>query len=202
MTGRQARADDAHLRHALELIARIGTGMLTTRDRDGHAVSRPVATLRAGAFDGNLWFFTSVASHKASEVRARPQVNVAYASPRDNRFVSVSGLASVRRDRRRIAALWTPAQRVYFPGGPDHPDLTLLRVRVATIEYWDGPASLVGRALRFAVAAATGNADATGDNRTLALDGDGRHARQLRGNTRGAAGRVERDTGRPKRQRK
>lgn len=184
-----AARDLARLR---ALIADIGVAMLTTRGRDGRWVSRPVATL--APFDGELWFFTSAASHKAAELEADPRVNVAYASPRDNAFASLSGHAVLQRDRRRIAALWSELQRVNFPGGPGDPDLVLIRVGVETAEYWDGPPSLVGRAVRFAAAALTGDADLLGDNRTLRIEhgSDGVQARSLHGNTRGDAGRIER----------
>ena len=172
------------------LIQDIGVAMLTTRACDGRYVSRPVATLPA-PFDGSLWFFTSASSHKAAEIRAHPRVNLAYASPPRNVYVSVSGVASVRRDRRRIDALWSASQHVWFPGGKDDPDLTLVRVRVETAEYWDGPASLVGKALRFVAAAVAGNADVLGDNRTVRIEDHGRHGRVVHGNTRGDAARVQ-----------
>lgn len=194
---RKATPDpDDELQRIGALIDAIGIGMLATRAADGAWVSRPVAPLPGeDGFNGTLWVFTSKASHKASEIRAHPWVNLAMASPRDNAFVSLSGQARVRRDSRRIAALWTPAQRIWFPGGPDDPDLTLLRLDVETAEYWDGPTSWAGKALRFAVAAATRNPDATGSNRTVRIErqprGDHATARVVRGNTRGDAARAE-----------
>jgi general stress protein 26 len=171
---------DSVLETLQAMIRDIRVAMLTTRARDGHYVSRPVASLPA-PFDGSLWFFCSASSHKAAEIRAHPQVNLAYASPERNSYVSVSGLASVRRDRRRIAALWSETQRVWFPGGPDDRDLTLIRVRVETAEYWDGPASIAGKALRFVAAALAGNADLLGENRTLRVDDGGRHGTNVQG---------------------
>lgn len=184
------RDRDDGLRTLACLVERIGIAMLVTRTPEGRSVSRPVAT--AGFEGGTLWFFASAASDKVAQVKADPRVNLAYASPALNSYVSISGHARVRRDRRRIRALWTAAQRVYFPGGPEDPDLTLIHVQVQTAEYWDGPATRVGQALRFVLAAATGNADRTGDNRTLRVQEDGHAARTVRGNTRGDAGRVQR----------
>ena len=185
-----AAKPDPVLQALQAMIQDIGVAMLTTRARDGRYVSRPVATLPA-PFDGNLWFFTSASSHKAAEIRAHPRVNLAYASPSRNVYVSVSGDARVRRDRRRIDALWSAAQHLWFPGGKDDPDLTLVRVRVETAEYWDGPASLAGKALRFVAAAVAGNADLLGDNRTVRIEDHGRHGRVVHGNTRGDAARAQ-----------
>jgi general stress protein 26 len=149
-----------------------------------------VATQKAG-FDGDLWFFTSAASHKAAEIKAHPKVNVSYASQDRNTYVSVSGTATVRRDRGRIDALWSDVLKVYFPNGKDDPDVTLIRVKVETAEYWDGPGSLAGKALSFVLAAVTQDADAMGDNRTLQLDPRRGKAKLVSPSTRGAAARVE-----------
>jgi general stress protein 26 len=195
MTSATRGRPDPGLEGLHAMIRDIGVAMLTTRAHDGRYVSRPVATLPA-PFDGSLWFFCSASSHKAAEIRAHPQVNLAYASPERNRYVSVSGLARVRRDRRRIEALWSETQRVWFPGGPDDRDLTLIRVRVETAEYWDGPASITGKVLRFVAAAVAGNADLLGENRTLRVEDRGRRSRVVHGNTRGDAGRAQSRTGR------
>ena len=172
------------------MIEDIEIAMLVTRSRDGHYVSRPVATQKA-EFDGDLWFFTSAASHKAAEIKAHSKVNVSYASQDRNTYVSVSGTATVRRDRSKIDALWSDVLKVYFPNGKDDPDVTLIRVKVETAEYWDGPGSLAGKALSFVLAAVTQDADAMGDNRTLQLDRARGKAKVVSPSTRGAAARVE-----------
>lgn len=186
-----ASTADFERKHLAALLADIGTAMLTTRTRDGYLVSRPVAT-RKGAPDDELWFLTSASSHKAAEIRAQPQVNIAYVDAAKNRFVSVSGRASVRRDRAKIDALWSAADKVFFPGGKDDPDVTLLRLRIETAEYWDGPGTLVGKVFGFLAAAITGDADRMGQNQTLRIDPGRGGTRVVAGNSRGAAGRVER----------
>jgi general stress protein 26 len=185
-----AKARDDNFRLLGSMIEDIEIAMLVTRSRDGHYVSRPVATQKA-EFDGDLWFFTSAASHKAAEIKAHPQVNVSYASQDSNTYVSVSGTATVRRDRSKIDALWSDVLKVYFPNGKDDPDVTLIRVKVDTAEYWDGPGSLAGKALSFVLAAVTQDADAMGDNRTLQLDRGRGKAKVVSPSTRGAAARVQ-----------
>jgi general stress protein 26 len=83
-----------------EMIEDIRIAMLTTAMQDGTLRSRPMAT-RQVEFDGDLWYFTQAGAAKAEEIRANPHVNVSYASPRENRYVSVSGTAAVVRDRGR-----------------------------------------------------------------------------------------------------
>ena len=179
---------DSELQHLGELVDGIGVAMLVTRTEDG-LVSRPVAILRTGSLT-ELWFFTSAASHKAIELATWPQVNLAFADGARNRYLSVSGHASFERDHRRFDSLWREDMRVYFPGGRDDPDLRLVRVQMETAEYWEGPESAIGKALRFVLAGIAEDADLLGDNRTLALE-DGA-AIVVHGNTRGDAGRRQR----------
>ncbi len=157
-----------NIRKLADLIKGIDIAMLTTTSADGRLVSRPLAT-QAVEFDGDLWFATSADSHKVAEIRANPRVNVAYASRDRNDYVSVSGLAQVVDDRARTAQLWTPAMKAFFPGGPDDPDLRLIRVAVESAEYWDGPGTVFGKALHFLMSAASENPRVLAENETLQI---------------------------------
>jgi len=194
-----SRNIDPQIQRLAALTKDIGVAMLVTRTREGQLVSRPV---QQAGFDGALWFFTSAASHKAAEIRAHPQVNVAYADASGNTFVSISGTARVRRERSRIDSMWREPMRAFFPGGKEDPDITLIRVQVDSAEYWDGPGMLAGKALRFLLATATQDPDLLGDNRTLQIDPSGRHAAVVHGNTRGDAARAEREAPRKTTKRK
>lgn len=95
------------------LIEGIEIAMLTTRTADGSMVSRPVQTLQ---FNGGneLVFFTAANSAKLDELTEHPDAPLSYADPKQGRFVSVRGTASIDRDAATIEALWTPVQRVFF----------------------------------------------------------------------------------------
>ena len=147
-----------------ELIEDIRIAMMTTRDADGSLRSRPLQTLRC-ADEGTLWFFTSASSAKVEEAAAGGwQVNLSYANPGKMDYVSISGHATLSRDRELMKALWNKWVEVFFPKGLDDPDLALLRVDIDKAEYWDSPGTAVGRAYGIAKALLTGNTDATGDN--------------------------------------
>jgi len=90
--------------------------------------------------DGGLWFFTRASDAKVDEALLHPHVNVSDIEASQNRYVSVSGSATLVRDREKIRQLWNEGERAWFPRGPDDPDLALLRVSVERAEYWDGPA--------------------------------------------------------------
>lgn len=155
-----------------EMIEDIGTAMLTTAAEDGTLRSRPMATPRA-EFDGTLWFFTGLDTAKTTEVAGQRHVNVAYSSPSDQRYVSLSGVATIVRDRAKAEQLWQPAYRAWFPAGLDDPDLALLRVDVEHAEYWDPGSSRMQTLAGFVKALATGTRMTGGDHEKVVLDTSG-----------------------------
>jgi general stress protein 26 len=149
-----------------KLIKGISIAMLTTRDDDGTLRSRPMQT-QDQEFDGTLWFFTQASSHKVLEIDHEHQVNLSYAQPDDNRYVSVSGTATLVRDRARIDELWSPVLKAWFPKGKDDPEVALLRVDVTKAEYWDAPNSTIVKLVGFTKAILTGKEYWPGENEKL-----------------------------------
>jgi len=121
-----------------KLIHGIEIAMLTTEDQDGCLHSRPMATQKKD-FDGSLWFFCREDSAKAGEISAHKRVNLSYASPAYDRYVSVAGTAEVVKDRAKIAEFWNPHYTAWFPEGEKDPQLVLIRVNVESAQYWDLP---------------------------------------------------------------
>lgn len=162
---------DESVKKLAEMIEGIEFAMLTTVEEDGTLRSRPMATQREGEFDGDLWFFTGASAPKVAEVQHDRHVNLSYADPSTQRYVSVSGTARLVRDRRKTEMLWNPAYKAWFPKGLDDPDLALLRVTVTEAGYWDAPASPVVHLVGFAKAKPTGQRYEGGENEELDLEG-------------------------------
>ena len=80
--------------------------MLVTRSSDGGMRARPLA-IADGGDDETLYFSTSIESPKVREIEADPHVNVVMQDGR--RYVSLSGVAKVVRDRGIIERLWSPS---------------------------------------------------------------------------------------------
>jgi general stress protein 26 len=137
-----------------ELIKEIDFAMLTTIN-GGQLRSRPMSTQEV-EFDGDLWFFTSDQTHKVDEIEADNRVNVAYSKPEDNHYVSISGRASIVKDREKIEELWNPILKAWFPEGLDDPTLCLLKVSIEEAEYWDSPNSKLVQIVGFVKALVTG----------------------------------------------
>lgn len=151
-----------------ELIRDVDIAMLTTVNAEGRLISRPLGTQEV-EFDGDLWFATECDSGKAADIARNPNVNVSYASKGHNTYVSVAGRASIVRDRAKIESMWSPAMKVFFPGGQDDPNLCLIRVEAETAEFWDGPGTVMGGALHFLMSAVTSDPGSMVDNERIDL---------------------------------
>lgn len=163
----QTREND--LEKLRKLVKDIDFCMLTTIDEGGDLHSRPMSSNGDIDANGDIWFFTNVSSHKVSEIEKLPRVNVSFADPDNQRYISVSGTAELSRDRAKIDELWRPQFKIWFPEGKDDPEIALLRVRLEKAEYWDSPASSIGYALSFVSSLVTGKEPDLGENRKVDL---------------------------------
>ena len=117
-------------------IRDIEIAMMTTRRADGHLQSRAMATQKPAA-GADLWFVTLEGSPKLQDLAADPHVNLSYYKDRTREWVSVSGLATMTRDRATIGELYAPDWAAWFPkeadprhGTPDDPRMVLIGVDV------------------------------------------------------------------------
>jgi general stress protein 26 len=148
MSKEPTTAADARER-VTELVRDARTCLLTTTAVDGRLVSRPMG-LQAAEFDGDLWFFAYADSAKIRHIRVNPQVNVGFSDQRRHAWVSVAGTAQEGWDRGRAERLWNPLLKTWFPAGLKTPGITLLKVHVSSVEYWDSPGGTVVHLLGFA----------------------------------------------------
>ena len=153
------------------LIKDIRFAMLTTREPDGTLRSRPLTTQQRDDFDGTLWFFIGAGSGTAREVGQDEEVNLSYAAPDKDAYVSISGQARLVRDRQKMGEFWNPVYKAWFPEGLDDPNLALLRVEATQAEYWDAPNGKLVQAVGFARSLLTGKPFDGGENEKLDLGG-------------------------------
>jgi general stress protein 26 len=167
MADTKTRSDS--LEKLREIFTDIDFCLLTTIDGGGDPHSRPMSSNGDIDPDGDLWFFTQASSAKVSEVEQSPKVNVSFADPDNQRYVSVTGVAHLVRDRKKIDELWRPQFRMWFPEGKDDPEVALLKVSLEKGEYWDSSSSTIGYALSFISALVTGKEPNLGENRKVNL---------------------------------
>jgi general stress protein 26 len=140
-----------------DLIKDIRYAMFTTHHSNGHLHSRPMTTQNSALDeDANLWFFMSRKGDPVSDLLADGAVNVTYADPGADSYVSVSGTASVVEDAAKKQQLWTKMAEAYFPQGVTDSDLALVRVRIAHATYWNIRESKLVQLYQMAKAVITG----------------------------------------------
>jgi general stress protein 26 len=152
----------------IEKIKDIDIAMMTTADEDGSLRSRPMRNMQVKE-DGAIWFFTGYESAKSHELKQDSHVNLSYADPSNNLYVSVSGRATLSKDKAKIDELWNPAMKAWFPEGKDDPNVGLIRVTIDKAEYWDSPNSAVVHLYGVVKAAITGQPADPGENKKINL---------------------------------
>jgi general stress protein 26 len=158
---------EENLQKIRDMVKDIDFCMLTTVDEKGDLHSRPMSANGDIDPNGDIWFFTAASSHKVSEIEKAPKVNVSFADPENQQYVSITGKAQLVRDRSKIEELWKPEFKMWFPEGKDDPEVALLRISLEKAEYWDSPSSTIGYTLSFVSSLVTGKEADYGENKKL-----------------------------------
>ena len=150
--------DNAEARTKLwELIKDIRFAMFTTRHGNGHLHSRPMTTQNTKVDqDGSLWFFMARNDEPVADLITDPVVNLVYADPGEDSYVSVSGTAALVEDLGKKKQFWSRKNEAYFPAGVTDPQLALVEVRIIHANYWDVEESKIVQLFKRASAALTG----------------------------------------------
>ena len=125
------------------LVEEIEIAMMTTRRRDQHLESRAMANQKRAA-GADLWFVTAEATAKVADLESDPHLNLAYYKNRTREWISVSGLATLSRDREKIHELYAEDWKLWFPdegdprhGTPDDPRFVLIGVEVHAAVFFE-----------------------------------------------------------------
>ena len=135
-----------HIRRLAELIKDVRIAMLTTFFR--WPAGQPAAGHPGSRFKACVGSPPAPTARRSPRSRPTPFVNVSYASGEHVR-VGVGPRRGARRSREGRSR--RPAMALFFPNGKDDPNLRLIRVQADTAEYWDGPGTILGKALHFIV---------------------------------------------------
>lgn len=114
-----------------DLLRALDRIMLTTSDRKGLLVSRPMS-LRVDQFDGLLHFLAPMDSRIIANIRPNPKVNISYTGAMTS--LSVAGKATFSADRDRVAQRWHRDLDAWLPGGPD--SAALIEITVEEARFW------------------------------------------------------------------
>ncbi|TCR00427.1 pyridoxamine 5'-phosphate oxidase family protein [Neorhizobium sp. JUb45] len=148
-----------------ELIDKIGFCMLTTQS-GGVLHARPMSAY-ADRSQNAVYFLTDVASHKDEEIARSPNVCLAFADSKGQKYVSISGTAEIQNDREKIRDLWATPAKAWWDSAED-PTIRILKVIPSSAEYWDSPGTVISY-IKMAAAAVSSARPDLGDNAKVTM---------------------------------
>ena len=131
-----------------DIVEKARVGMLTTQFGGGLR-ARPLQA-RPDRDAGIIWFVTDGRGAKDDEIAAAHDVGLVFIDVGDHAFLSITGRAFVTRDTAKAKQVWRKTDDDWFSGGPDDPNVRMIRIEPITAELWDGPASAAAVAVEFA----------------------------------------------------
>lgn len=116
------------------LIDEFDKAMLVTMSLDDKPRARPMAI--AGHAEGGVLYFTTRSEDgKLEEILHAPDVAVTMQG--DDRYLSISGRATLETDVLLAEKMWTPSLKAWFPEGYRDSQFTMIKVIAGYAEYWD-----------------------------------------------------------------
>jgi len=124
------------------MIRDIKIPMVVTHDNAvGGLRGRPMAA-RTDPDESAIYFLTDAASAKDKEVQSDNHVCLIFVDLAKQKYLSVSGPATMSDDRSKIKQLWMAADVAFWKDSND-PAIRILKVSPASAEYWDSPSAIV-----------------------------------------------------------
>jgi len=138
-------------RFGLALMEKAETAYLTTVGPNGFPQVRAMLNLRnrmlwpalAVVFDGHqrdllMYFSTNTSSAKVAQIKANPKVSVYFCDPAHFQGLMLAGTIEIITDSQLKRQIWQDGWEVYYPGGVNDPDYTLLRLLPTLAKGWNG----------------------------------------------------------------
>jgi len=122
-----------------KLLQEFETALLVTSTDEDQLRGRPMAIQKpASELDCDLWFVTSIDSAKMGEIERKPHVCVmCLRGKHGSAYISISARARVRRDRELVRKLFQPDWKIWWPAGPDDPNIAFIEMDIERAEYWE-----------------------------------------------------------------
>jgi len=150
-----------------DLVDAIKFAMLVTHDGNGDELRARPMHAHGKREEDTVYFLTDRRHHNDDEIQINDNVCLAFSDTSRQRYLSISGTATVVDDRALVRALWEPSNKAFWDDEND-PNIRVLRVRPAMAEFWDSPGKIV-TSVKMAAAALTGSKPELGEHRKVTL---------------------------------
>ncbi|MDB5526764.1 MAG: pyridoxamine 5-phosphate oxidase-like protein [Rhizobium sp.] len=159
------KTEHEEINQVWELMEKIGFCMLSTRTGEDIR-ARPMAA-HLEPMENAIYFLSDVDSTKDDEIARWPNVGLAFADPKGQKYVSVTGTAEVSNDREQVRELFSTPAKAWWDSADD-PAIRVLKITPKYAEYWNSPGTLVSY-VRMLAAAITDSRPDMGDNAKVDL---------------------------------
>jgi general stress protein 26 len=141
-----ARHEDLEGRSAADKIREIAQNspicfFVTNKRTPGSSGARPMTVQKVDE-QGNLWFISSIDTHKDQELHLDPVVSLYFQSVERSEYLEVHGRASVSQNKHEIEDLWQPQFDAWFDMGKNDPRVSVIKVMPEEGHYWDSESGL------------------------------------------------------------
>ncbi|MCK4941021.1 pyridoxamine 5'-phosphate oxidase family protein [candidate division WOR-3 bacterium] len=136
-------------RVSLDLIESAEATYLTSIDEEGFPQTRSMFNLRNKhkfpklvqifsdhTNDFMIYFTTNTSSTKINQIKSNPSVCAFFCNPNEFHSLALTGTIEIVDDVRVREALWHEGWERYYPGGPNDPDHTVLRLYPFKARGW------------------------------------------------------------------
>jgi general stress protein 26 len=121
-----------------KLVNEIHICMFCTSTNKFPVKVRPMATQKVDD-DGNFWFLSLNDDEKGEEIKENDLVQLIYGN--HSLFMTLSGRASISRDKKKIASIWDDFAQAWFKKKKNDPGFIAIRVVPEDGYYWDAAQS-------------------------------------------------------------
>lgn len=109
--------------------------MMVTQSGRGSLNSRPMSNNKDVAYKGDSYFFTYENSQKIKDLEQNPWLILNFDDGK-NFYISISGRATLIRNKATFAKHWEDSLNKWFKQGLDTPGIVLIHVKGRRLQYW------------------------------------------------------------------
>lgn len=119
-----------------ELVKKSETCFFCTAIGQEGLTTRPMSVQKTDEH-GNLWFLSADDSHKNEEIKQDSWVQLFFQGSAHSDFLTISGQATITKDKKIIEELWEPLLKTWFTEGKDDPRISAIKFMPKEGYYWD-----------------------------------------------------------------
>jgi general stress protein 26 len=119
-----------------DILKGFSTAMFVTFGSGGRPGARPMHVAQVDEDQSEIWFLTDRSGTLVDDLRKGATALLTFQND-NSAYLSLRGWARMEDDRARIIELWKEPYKVWFPNGPEDPNLALVVVGALDAEYWD-----------------------------------------------------------------